>query len=190
MSMATPFASFAAAMCIGCGACVAACKNSSAMLFVGAKVSHLALLPQGDPERSSRVLNMIAQMDKEGFGSCTNTGACEATCAVYQLVFENLKEGMTQKAVSNLVGIGYGKMQLRGEAMVLFGPSAALPHGSKQPRALKQGDVVLMDDGCSVEGYSSDVTRTAVFGKPSEKLQRAFEAVRKAQDADLAGPSA
>jgi succinate dehydrogenase / fumarate reductase iron-sulfur subunit len=73
-------ASFAAAMCIGCGACVAACKNSSAMLFVGAKVSHLALLPQGNPERGSRVINMIAQMDKEGFGSCTNTGACEAAC--------------------------------------------------------------------------------------------------------------
>lgn len=73
-------ASFAAAMCIGCGACVAACKNSSAMLFLSAKVSHLALLPQGEPERNSRVLNMVAQMDKEGFGSCTNTGACEATC--------------------------------------------------------------------------------------------------------------
>lgn len=71
---------FAAAACIGCGACVAACKNSSAMLFVSAKISHLALLPQGDPERSNRVLNMVAQMDKEGFGSCTNTGACEATC--------------------------------------------------------------------------------------------------------------
>jgi len=73
-------ASFAAAMCIGCGACVAACKNSSAMLFLSAKVSHLALLPQGDPERQSRVVNMVAQMDKEGFGACTNTGACEATC--------------------------------------------------------------------------------------------------------------
>ncbi len=72
--------SFAAAACIGCGACVAACKNSSAMLFVSAKVSHLALLPQGDPEREIRVLNMVAQMDKEGFGSCTNTGACEAVC--------------------------------------------------------------------------------------------------------------
>ncbi|GAA0556103.1 succinate dehydrogenase/fumarate reductase iron-sulfur subunit [Chitinophaga japonensis] len=71
---------FAAAACIGCGACVAACKNSSAMLFVSAKVSQLALLPQGDPERSTRVLNMVAQMDKEGFGSCTNTGACEAEC--------------------------------------------------------------------------------------------------------------
>lgn len=73
-------ASFAAAMCIGCGACVAACKNSSAMLFTSAKVSHLALLPQGDPERKTRVLNMVAQMDKEGFGACTNTGACEAVC--------------------------------------------------------------------------------------------------------------
>ena len=73
-------AAFAAAMCIGCGACVAACKNSSAMLFLSAKVSHLALLPQGNPERKTRVLNMVAQMDKEGFGACTNTGACEATC--------------------------------------------------------------------------------------------------------------
>jgi len=73
-------ASFAAAACIGCGACVAACKNSSAMLFVSAKVSHLALLPQGGPERKTRALNMVTQMDKEGFGACTNTGACEAVC--------------------------------------------------------------------------------------------------------------
>lgn len=72
--------SFAAAICIGCGACVAACKNSSAMLFMSAKVAHLALLPQGDPERKTRALNMVAQMDKEGFGSCTFTGACEAVC--------------------------------------------------------------------------------------------------------------
>jgi succinate dehydrogenase / fumarate reductase iron-sulfur subunit len=71
---------FASAACIGCGACVAACKNSSAMLFVSAKVSQLSMLPQGQPERQSRVLNMVAQMDKEGFGSCTNTGACEAEC--------------------------------------------------------------------------------------------------------------
>ncbi len=72
--------SFEAASCIGCGACVAACKNASAMLFVSAKVSQFALLPQGLPERTTRVLNMVAQMDKEGFGSCTNTGACEAEC--------------------------------------------------------------------------------------------------------------
>ena len=71
---------FAAAACIGCGACVAACKNSSALLFLSAKVAHLSLLPQGGPERKSRALNMVAQMDKEGFGACTNTGACEAVC--------------------------------------------------------------------------------------------------------------
>jgi len=69
-----------AAECIGCGACVAACKNSSAMLFVGAKVSQFALLPQGQPERYERVMNMVAVMDEEGFGSCTNTYACEAEC--------------------------------------------------------------------------------------------------------------
>ena len=69
-----------AAACIGCGACVAACKNASAMLFVSAKVSQLSILPQGQPERANRVLNMVAQMDKEGFGSCTNTSECEAAC--------------------------------------------------------------------------------------------------------------
>ena len=71
---------FSSAECIGCGACVAACKNASAMLFVGAKVNQLSLLPQGAPERSSRVKNMINTMEEEGFGHCTNTGACEAEC--------------------------------------------------------------------------------------------------------------
>lgn len=71
---------FNAAACIGCGACVAACKNGSAMLFVSAKVSQLALLPQGKIEAKERVLNMVTQMDEEGFGNCTNTGACEAEC--------------------------------------------------------------------------------------------------------------
>ncbi|MEQ9187016.1 MAG: succinate dehydrogenase/fumarate reductase iron-sulfur subunit [Cryomorphaceae bacterium] len=71
---------FDAATCIGCGACVAACKNASAMLFVSAKVSQLSLLPQGQVEREERVLNMVEQMDKEGFGNCTNTGACSIEC--------------------------------------------------------------------------------------------------------------
>ena len=71
---------FDVAACIGCGACVATCKNSSAMLFVAAKVSQYAYLPQGQVERKQRVLNMIEQMDKEGFGNCTNTGACEVEC--------------------------------------------------------------------------------------------------------------
>lgn len=73
-------AAFDAAACIGCGACVATCKNSSAMLFVAAKVSHLSHLPQGQPENIERVLNMVAVMDQEGFGNCTNTGACEVDC--------------------------------------------------------------------------------------------------------------
>jgi succinate dehydrogenase / fumarate reductase iron-sulfur subunit len=71
---------FDAATCIGCGACVATCKNASAVLFVSAKVSHLALMPQGKPERQVRVLNMVKAMDNEGFGNCTNTGACEIEC--------------------------------------------------------------------------------------------------------------
>jgi succinate dehydrogenase / fumarate reductase, iron-sulfur subunit len=71
---------FMAAACIGCGACVATCKNGSAMLFVGAKVSQYALLPQGKVEATNRVLNMVRQMDEEGFGNCTNTGACEVEC--------------------------------------------------------------------------------------------------------------
>jgi succinate dehydrogenase / fumarate reductase iron-sulfur subunit len=71
---------FEAAACIGCGACVASCKNGSAMLFVGAKVSQYALLPQGKIEGRERVLNMVRQMDEEGFGNCTNTGACEVEC--------------------------------------------------------------------------------------------------------------
>jgi succinate dehydrogenase / fumarate reductase iron-sulfur subunit len=71
---------FDAATCIGCGACVAACKNASAMLFVSAKISQLSLLPQGHPERTQRALKMVEQMDKEGFGNCTNTGACTVEC--------------------------------------------------------------------------------------------------------------
>lgn len=73
-------ASFYAATCIGCGACVAACKNASAMLFTSAKVSQMALLPQGKVEATKRVLAMVEQMDEEGFGNCTNTGACEIEC--------------------------------------------------------------------------------------------------------------
>jgi succinate dehydrogenase / fumarate reductase iron-sulfur subunit len=69
-----------AAACIGCGACVASCKNAAASLFVGAKVTHLGMLPQGDPERESRVQSMVAQMDAEGFGHCTNTGSCTKAC--------------------------------------------------------------------------------------------------------------
>ncbi|WP_187263871.1 succinate dehydrogenase/fumarate reductase iron-sulfur subunit [Pontibacter beigongshangensis] len=97
---------FDAATCIGCGACVAACKNASAMLFVSAKVSQLAMLPQGKVERKTRVENMVAQMDIEGFGACSNTGACAAECPV-GISLENIafmnREYLTAKATSENV---------------------------------------------------------------------------------------
>jgi len=93
---------FDAAACIGCGACVATCKNASGMLFLSAKVSHLALLPQGEPERRERVLRMIDAHDESGLGACTNTGACEAECPkeisishIARLNREYLRAGMT-----------------------------------------------------------------------------------------------
>jgi Xaa-Pro dipeptidase len=111
--------------------------------------------------------------------------ACTATCDVFREVFANLKEGMSEKTINDLVIAGFAKMNLHGEALVLLGAAAALPHGSKQPQKLKEGEVVLIDGGCTVDGYQSDITRTAVFGKPSPKIQSVFEVVRKAQDAAL-----
>jgi Xaa-Pro dipeptidase len=111
--------------------------------------------------------------------------ACEATFDVFRAVFASLKEGMSQEDIGKLVEAGFLKMGQHGDALVLLGTSAALPHGTIQPQKLKPGDVVLVDGGCTVEGYQSDVTRTGAFGKPSEKVSRAFEIVRKAQDAAL-----
>jgi len=111
--------------------------------------------------------------------------ACEATFDVSRAVFASLKEGMSQDDIARLIEAGYSKMGLRGYALVLIGESAALPHGSSRPQKLKEGDVILIDGGCKVEGYESDVTRTSVLGKPSEKIVRAYDVVRKAQDAAL-----
>ena len=94
---------FDAATCIGCGACVATCKNSSAMLFVGAKVSQYALLPQGQVEAKERVQNMVAQMDLEGFGNCTNTGACEVECPK-GISLENIARMNSEFIKANLKG--------------------------------------------------------------------------------------
>ncbi len=111
--------------------------------------------------------------------------ACEATFDVFRATFASLKEGMSQDDIAHLIEAGFAKMNLHGGALVLLGASAALPHGTLQPQKLKEGDVVLIDGGCGVEGYASDVTRTSVYGKPSEKISRAFELVRKSQDAAL-----
>lgn len=112
--------------------------------------------------------------------------ACRCTFDVYKAMFASLREGIRQSEVANIIERAYNRMGLVGDALVLFGPAAALPHGTHDDRALREGDGVLIDDGCDIEGYKSDVTRTGVFGKPSVKLQRAFETVRKAQDTALA----
>jgi Xaa-Pro dipeptidase len=111
--------------------------------------------------------------------------ACSATCDVFRGVFAALKEGMSEDDIGNLVKADFAQQDLRGGALVLIGPAAALPHGSKVPHKLKEGDVVLIDGGCTIEGYESDVTRTGVFGKASKKVQQVFEIVRKAQDGAL-----
>jgi Xaa-Pro dipeptidase len=92
---------------------------------------------------------------------------------------------MSQEEIGKLVEGGFLKMGLQGGALVLLGASAALPHGTIQPQKLKEGDVVLIDGGCTVDGYESDVTRTGVFGKPSEKISSVYEIVRNAQNAAL-----
>jgi Xaa-Pro dipeptidase len=111
--------------------------------------------------------------------------ACDATFEVFRAVFASIKEGMSQEYIAHLVEAGFSKMSLRGGALVLLGASAALPHGTLQPQKLKEGEVILIDGGCTVEGYESDVTRTSVLGKPSDKVAKAFEIVRKSQDAAL-----
>jgi Xaa-Pro dipeptidase len=112
--------------------------------------------------------------------------ACSATFDVYKALFASLKEGMTQREVGGLLERGFAKMGLQGDGLVLFGPSAALPHGTREEQTLREGMGILIDGGTTVEGYHSDITRTGVIGKPTDKLHLAFEIVRGAQDAALA----
>jgi Xaa-Pro dipeptidase len=111
--------------------------------------------------------------------------ACEATFEVFRAVFASLQTGMSQSDIAALVDRGFSRMGLRGGALVLLGEWAALPHGTVKPQKLTEGEVVLIDGGTSVEGYQSDVTRCGVIGKPSDKQLRAFEILRRAQDAAL-----
>jgi Xaa-Pro dipeptidase len=112
--------------------------------------------------------------------------ACEATFDVYRATFASLHEGVSQREVTEWILRGYQQMALSGYSIVLFGAAAALPHGTKEDKTLQSGMGVLIDGGTTVEGYQSDVTRTTVFGRPSGKLARAFDVVRKSQDAALA----
>jgi Xaa-Pro dipeptidase len=112
--------------------------------------------------------------------------ANDITIAAYKAAFATLHEGMGQQELSANIAAAYRALGASGEAMIIFGKYTAFPHGSVQPQTLREGDMVLVDDGCSVEGYQSDITRTTVFGKPTARQRQVWDIERKAQDAALA----
>lgn len=111
--------------------------------------------------------------------------ACEATLKCYEAVFKALQPGMTQNTVSSLIAAGYGKLGFPGFASVQVGEYTALPHGSITPQTIREGTIIMIDDGCTVEGYQSDITRTFVLGKATEKMKKVFDIVHQAQTAAL-----
>ena len=111
--------------------------------------------------------------------------ACEATLKCYEAVFKALQPGMTQNTVSSLIGAAYGRLGFPGFASVQVGEYTALPHGSITPQTIREGTIVMIDDGCTVEGYQSDITRTFVLGKATDKMKKVFDIVHQAQTAAL-----
>jgi Xaa-Pro dipeptidase len=111
--------------------------------------------------------------------------ANDATLAVYKAVYESLRPGMTQENAGELIAQAYARVGFRGEASVEVGVYSALPHGSLTPQTISEGTIVVLDDGCAVEGYNSDITRTFVLGKPSDKMRRVFDLVHTAQQSAL-----
>jgi Xaa-Pro dipeptidase len=111
--------------------------------------------------------------------------ANDITIAAYKAAFATMKEGMTNRELSANIAAAYRALGAPGDAMVIYGKYTAFPHGSVQPQALREGDMVLVDDGCTVEGYQSDITRTTVFGKPTARQRQIWDLERKAQDAAL-----
>jgi Xaa-Pro dipeptidase len=117
--------------------------------------------------------------------------ACEITVRAHRAVLASLQEGMTQSEAASLSAEAHRRLGIRGGSLVLFGPDAAFPHGTRQPRPLQRGDVVLIDGGGRLHGYSSDITRTGVFGAPpTDRQRRVWDVVRRAQQAafDAARP--
>jgi Xaa-Pro dipeptidase len=113
------------------------------------------------------------------------TIANHATLAVYEAVYKALRPGMTQNQASALIDKAYEKVGFRGEASVQVGEFSALPHGSMTPQVIGEGQIVMIDDGCTVEGYQSDITRTFVLGKATDKMKNVFDIVHRAQKAAL-----
>ncbi len=112
--------------------------------------------------------------------------ACQVTLAAYEAVYHAMREGMTQHDVGDLIAAAYRQLGFPGEASVQVGEYSALPHGSRTPQVIREGSIVMIDDGCDVEGYQSDITRTFVLGKSSDKMKKNFEIVHRAQSAALA----
>lgn len=112
--------------------------------------------------------------------------ASQVTLSVYEAVFHALREGMTQHDVGNLIEKAYDRVGFPGEASVMVGEFTAFPHGSTTPQVLREGTIIMIDDGCAVEGYDSDITRTFVLGKASDKMKQVFDIVHQAQSAALA----
>src|SRR5262249_17176628 len=112
--------------------------------------------------------------------------ASQVTLSVYGAVYRALHEGMTQADVDRLISAGYGQVGFPGEASVEVDEFTAFPHGSTAPQVIREGSVIMVDDGCTVEGYQSDITRTFVLGKASEKMKRVFDIVHTAQSTALA----
>jgi Xaa-Pro dipeptidase len=111
--------------------------------------------------------------------------ACHATLLVYRAVYQSLKEGMTTHDVHGLIQTGYQRVGFPGEASLNIGEFTALPHGSRQPQTIREGTILMLDDGCEVEGYTSDITRTFVLGKATDKMKKVFDIVHRAQSAAL-----
>ncbi len=112
--------------------------------------------------------------------------ANEVTLAAYKAAWQSVREGMTQRDFSNLVAAAYNQLGFQGFVSAQVGEYSALPHGSIQPQVLREGTIILIDDGCRVEGYQSDISRTFVIGKPTDKMKKVFDIVHKAQSAALA----
>jgi Xaa-Pro dipeptidase len=112
--------------------------------------------------------------------------ACQVTLAAYEAVYHALRDGMTQHQAGDLISKAYDRLGFPGEASVQVGEYSALPHGSTTPQLIHEGEIVMIDDGCTAEGYQSDITRTFVLGKASSKMKQVFDIVHRAQSAALA----
>ncbi|HEY9426424.1 MAG TPA: Xaa-Pro peptidase family protein [Gemmatimonadaceae bacterium] len=112
--------------------------------------------------------------------------ACAATLRAYRAVYESLAEGMTQGTVRDLISTAHSRLGFEGGASVQVGEYSALPHGSRTPQTIREGTIIMVDGGCNVDGYQSDITRTFVLGKPAEKMKQVFDIVHRAQTAALA----